>query len=624
MKRNALILAALSGLLTLGAARQASAKLSNDQQVVASVVFKPTSESRLTQYVYDTVDPTSANYHHYLSTTEFAQKFGQSQQYVDAFKRYLNQYHVHAYAYRGRLSLKVRGTRANVNQAFHAKAGHPKGQPSRTYYQLPKQLAHQVVTVIGLNALKSKQNPTPKRTDNRAVFSTLTRKAAGSDGPDTHLKGTAFSKKYGALKFAERYQLTNLYNKGLSGQNQRIGIIAFGDIHRSDLKTYWRQAGTNTDTSRVRKIYVIDNQKKVQASMTTDHVAEQSEATLDVESAGAVAPKAGIDFYTGTSVDNAVNLHTSLFTAFTQAISNNVDRQLSTSYSPHTDDLKLWEEHSATPSQYNHAFNLILEQAAAQGITVFNASGDRGPWEWSHKPLMECHGIPTSPYQVLVGGTTLPYSKVINGKRITVTKERAWGTLAGISADNLKAGAFLGGGGGFSALNPTPRYQQGVPGVNTFSAINLIKYLSDKKIYALNKHPRLITGVHEGRNLPDVAGNADERTGYATYLSCPVPAANKKAKPIIKKLWTIGGGTSYTAPQMAAANAIINSGKNTPVGFWNPQIYQFAQQADTPFNVLADNVDNNNLYYTGQPGKLYNQATGLGTINFDKLYQKFK
>ena len=31
----------------------------------------------------------------------------------------------------------------------------------------------------------------------------------------------------------------------------------------------------------------------------------------------------------------------------------------------------------------------------------------------------------------------------------------------------------------------------------------------------------------------------------------------------------------------------------------------------------------NNLYYTGQPGKIYNQASGLGTINFAKLNAKF-
>jgi hypothetical protein len=73
---------------------------------------------------------------------------------------------------------------------------------------------------------------------------------------------------------------------------------------------------------------------------------------------------------------------------------------------------------------------------------------------------------------------------------------------------------------------------------------------------------------------------------------------------------------------MAGASAVMNSGRSTRIGFWNPQIYKFAQETDSPFNVLADTTSNN-LYYTGQPGKLYNQASGLGTINFAKLNAKF-
>ncbi|WP_279404031.1 hypothetical protein [Secundilactobacillus kimchicus] len=68
---------------------------------------------------------------------------------------------------------------------------------------------------------------------------------------------------------------------------------------------------------------------------------------------------------------------------------------------------------------------------------------------------------------------------------------------------------------------------------------------------------------------------------------------------------------------------MMNSGLNAPIGFWNPQIYKFAQSSDSPFTPLDSITNNDNLYYTGQPGKLYNQATGLGTINFDKLYSNF-
>lgn len=140
----------------------------------------------------------------------------------------------------------------------------------------------------------------------------------------------------------------------------------------------------------------------------------------------------------------------------------------------------------------------------------------------------------------------------------------------------------------------------------------------------VQKNPKVITGTKTGRNLSDVSENADKTTGYAVYASGVqvMPVGNQVLTHPIK-FWQVSGGTSFTTPQMAGANAVMNSGLSQPVGFWNPQIYKFAQQPNSPFTVL-DSVDSTNLYYTGQPGKLYNQASGLGTINFDKLMTLFK
>ncbi len=77
--------------------------------------------------------------------------------------------------------------------------------------------------------------------------------------------------------------------------------------------------------------------------------------------------------------------------------------------------------------------------------------------------------------------------------------------------------------------------------------------------------------------------------------------------------WIPSGGTSIASPQMAATAALINSQPGRKrMGFWNPQIYQLASQTDSPFRPLNDTTDNSNLYYTGQTGTVYNQASGLG------------
>ncbi len=101
-------------------------------------------------------------------------------------------------------------------------------------------------------------------------------------------------------------------------------------------------------------------------------------------------------------------------------------------------------------------------------------------------------------------------------------------------------------------------------------------------MFGLRTH--IILGTGNSRNIPDVAGNADLRTGYAIFVSGNKVSLKAKTHQIIKtpvKMWLVDGGTSYTSPQMAGANAVMNSGRQTPIGFWNPQIYKFAQEGDS-------------------------------------------
>lgn len=629
LKRKQLVVTLLSGLsfLVLGCHVTASAD-ANQDPTIANVVFKPTSELNLTNYVYDTVDPKSTRFHQYLTPNEFAEKFGQSDNYITGFQKYLAKHHVKSFAYRGNLSLKVYGTRQNVNRAFNAKYVKEKGQECKTTYRLPGYLSKQVVAVMGLDQAKpNHKKPAKLKSHQKAAVDQF--QAAATEGsiaangnkPDITSFGNRFSKKYGGLKFANQYQLNQLYDKGLAGQGQRIGIISSSDFYNRDLKVYWHQAGVDNNLGRIHRIYTADNRKNIQRRLNLAMTSPQIEATLDVQMASSVAPKADVDCYIGDNGDDITTSATAHYMSFMQAISDNIDKQLSTSFAPTIELKSQWHDHSLTMAQYNHAFNLMLEQAAAQGITVFRASGDSGASERASSK--ENHAFSTSPYQVIVGGTTLPYTKIVNGKVITVSKERAWGNTDGASSAEIKSGHFSGSGGGFSALNETPRYQQGVSGINTFRAITLLNYHPTTSKYTINKDPNIITGTGTGRNLPDVAGNADIQTGYATYFSGNEASFETgKIHSVFKKYWIMSGGTSYTSPQMAAANAVMNSGRKIPIGFWNPQIYQFAQQSDSPFNAL-DSPDSNNLYFTGQPGKLYNQAAGLGTINFGKLYNKF-
>lgn len=620
MRGKNISLGVLSGVLLLACTANVNAHaatfkmptMRDSSTVVANIALKPQSTSQLVDYAYDTVDPTSPYFHQYLTPDQVATKFGRSSADINDFTTYLAKYHLKSAVYPGNLALKVWGTRVNLIKAFNAKRV-TTGKTYRTKVSLPAKLSDQTVSVIGVYSKK------PKVSKKASVTPSLPKSPTT---PNTDLSKTAFSKRYGALKFADRYQLNNLYSKGLTGKGQRIGVIQLSDFKTSDVLKYWNQSGVSDDAGRINKIYPIESAKTGKLLMSLGVSGAQIESTLDVNQSGAVAPDANIDAYIGISLDNVTSSTSAYYTTFMKAISDNRDQQLTTSFGPNVELDSKWEENASSSMRaYSDAFNIMLEQAAVQGITVFRASGDYGPREEPSKSFN--HVFSTSPYQVITGGTTLPYTKIVGGKLVTVNKERAWGNT--YTNPKTKPSIYPGSGGGFSLLNPTPRYQIGISGVNTFRAIDLLKYT--KGGYLIQKNPRIVFGTGTGRNLPDVSANADNMTGYATYVSGNNLAYNPKTKIITNhpsKTWMVNGGTSFVAPQMAGANAVMNSGRDTSVGFWNPQIYKFATESDSPFTVLDDADNNNNLYYTGQPGKLYNQATGLGTINFDKLYGKFQ
>ncbi|WP_283679823.1 protease pro-enzyme activation domain-containing protein [Lentilactobacillus sp. Marseille-Q4993] len=603
--------------LALMAGGQLSANAASNDTTSISVVLKSRDSAGLQNYVYNTVDPSSPDYKQYLTPTQFATKFGQPDSVVDQYKKLFSKYKVKTTARPGNLTIKVTGKYSNIVKALKAKPSHKTGK-YKTVYTLPKSLKSKTAAVIGLYTQqpKKKKATTTKPKSKLQIHSHADLNTETK--PDTSLSDNEFSKQYGAAKFTNRYHLDDLYKQGHEGQGQSVGVITLVDFHNSDVKHYLDQIGVNDDMSRVTKYYANESKtivaKDLNKKKTGAKIAAQGEATLDVNQATSVAPKAHVNVYVGADPKNKNQNDHNYFNTFAQAVTGNRDRQITTSFAVLNEIVGNPSGFSETPKQYTDAFNILFQQAAAQGITIFNASGDNGARD---KPSSKVNLGIVSPFAVQVGGTTLPYQRIINGKLINVTKERAWGDDYTMSAKEVKNQQFGASGGGFSVLNPLPRFQQGVSGIGTFRAANFVKYDKSGK-GSLNKNAAVFFGTHTGYNVPDVAANADPKTGYAIYVTSGNPSGKHESK-----WYGPSGGTSFAAPQVAAANAVMNSGLSSSTGFWGPQIYKYAQQDDSPFTPLDDADNNNNLYYTGQPGKLYNQATGLGTIDFGKLFTKF-
>ena len=175
------------------------------------------------------------------------------------------------------------------------------------------------------------------------------------------------------------------------------------------------------------------------------------------------------------------------------------------------------------------------------------------------------------------------------------------------------------GTGGYSADEPAPSYQQGVSGTSNFDAVEYLTPVDDETIvpglvepteWSFNPNPPVTSGVVFGaRATPDVSTDADPETGYLVYTAGGLGEA---------------GGTSFVAPQLNGSAAVIDSYLGHRVGFWNPVIYGGAAYGGGLFTQLnTAGTSNDNLYYTGNPGELYNAGDGLGLPNLARIAQLF-
>jgi kumamolisin len=173
----------------------------------------------------------------------------------------------------------------------------------------------------------------------------------------------------------------------------------------------------------------------------------------------------------------------------------------------------------------------------------------------------------------------------------------------GVDEPTAAESFISGGGGGYSSVYATPWYQRGVPGVNRYSAVQWLTPIQNNTAWTFDLNPATVQGGGNGRNLPDVSMDADPQTGYAVY-----------SEVFGGTDWAQYGGTSFVAPQLNGITALINSYAGERVGFWNGQVYRFATSANSPFNPLnTTGQTNDNEFYSGTTGTVYNLATGLGT-----------
>jgi kumamolisin len=475
-----------------------------------------------------------------ISTAELGERYGANPADATLVADVLGRYGLTVTEFQlGTRRLKVSGMIAAMSAAFGTSltsvtSRRPDGSGSVTHryrtggLSVPAELSGVIVAVLGLD----------DRPQARAHFRRLTDAPGGVAAPHAASAGVPLT----ALQVASFYD----FPASTDGTGQTIALIELGGgYNASDLSTYF--SGLNLSVPTVTAVGVDGGANSPGSSA-------DGEVELDIEVAGAVAPKASIVVYFAPNTD--------------QGFSDAISEAINATPTPIVVSISWGGPESSWSSQSMSSMNEVISDAATLGTTVTVAAGDNGSSDNPSSTSGVAVDFPaSSPYSLACGGTTL----IGNTATSAITSEVVWNEQAN------NEGAT---GGGVSVVYPRPAWQAdaGVPasaagGSGTGSAAN------------------------PGRGVPDVAGNADPVTGYQVVV-------DGQAQPI--------GGTSAVAPLWAGLIARLAQATGTRFGLLQPLIYKGVTPgaAAAGFN---DVVKGSNGAYKAGPG--WDACTGLGSPN---------
>jgi kumamolisin len=579
-----------------------------------------------------------AGIRHYLSVGQFAGTYGQTKANISALTGYLAKFGIKATVYADDVDVSATGTAGQFDSAlsvtqkqYHvpAQAGRNglSGLPAQTVHGnvsaplLPFQLSSFVLAILGLS------NYAPFADHIAKATTDLIKPQAGSSNSCVATFGLPNGCHLPSY-FSKTYGLNTLYGQGATGSGQTVGIVTLATVDPGAPEHFW------TSIANVKRTGSLTLDNIDGGSGAPSATSGSDETDLDIEQSGGLAPAANVIVY------QAPNTDPGFADAFFTAASQNTASDVSASWGESETYLTAAILNGQEASTYAAAFDEAFLEFAAQGQSAFVSSGDAGAYDASADLGTTNLSVDTpgdSPYVTAAGGTTLPWTGTLTGKvggktvsaPVSVKAQRIWGwdymwpaiaTTTGVSLAKAAETDVVGSGGGFSQIYPAPQYQQGLSGTASFHAVQYLTPasfstvapgLSEPTAWDFTATPPVTSGSGNGRAEPDLSTDADPQTGYLVY-GASAGGINEY------------GGTSFVAPQLNGATAVIDSFLGHRVGFWNPSIYAAATGSQDPFTQLNQaSTSNDNIYYTGNPGQKYNEGIGLGLPDLAKLAGDF-
>jgi len=520
----------------------------------------PEQQAALSTFMDEQMSNDSPNFHKWLTPDEFGRLYGPADTDTQTVTSWLASHGFTAMRVdRGKTVIEFSGNVGQVRSAFHTDihkfvVNGEERQANTSDPQIPAALTPVVAGVVSLHNFPMKSA--------HHVLGQFKRTADGRIEPlftDPSTPPAFFA--LGPADFAKIYNIPS----SMDGTGGNIAIIGFSSINVQDVRDF-------------RALFALPVNDPVVVNNGPDPGlnGEETEADLDVQWSGAVAPKATIHYINseGTLTSDPVVMGAEY------VVDNNSDDVMSLSFT-------VCEANFGT---FNAFFNSLWEQAAAQGITVTVAAGDAGSAGCDDFNIpapasggIAVNGLASTPFNIAVGGTDFDDAGTQNlfwsptnapGTResaLGYIHEVPWNSSCAATATSsnlttcvsppLNLQNILAGGGGPSILYAKPSFQNGIM-PNGIATTDTHRYLPDVSLYAaVNSNSNSFYVICE---TDAVAGNSCTNSSTFNFIGI--------------------GGTSASAPSFAGVIALIgqseaNAGRSRRQGNANLVLYKIAATA---------------------------------------------
>lgn len=399
---------------------QPTGKLAQGTTVDLAIGLPLKNTNALNTLLQQMYDPSSPNFHHYLSPEQFTAQFGPSADDYEMVKNFASVYGLEVIeTYSNRMVLDVRGRVSDVERAFQVNLQtyhHPA--ENRDFYAPDKEpTVPAALPVISVEGLDNYRKPHANYKFKSAVSNGKSKATTGS-GPSGDYIGNDFRNAY-------------VPGTSLNGLGQTVALVEFDGYLASDISEYESLAGrANIPLQNV----LLDGF----GGAPTGNGGEV-EVSLDIEMLVSIAPAlANIVVYEG-SPDNFIPDD-----VLNRIASDNSALQISCSWG--------WTGGPSTITDQ------IFQQMDLQGQTFYDAVGDSDAFTAGANSAngVDNPSLPNqpsdSPFITQVGGTTL----TMNGVGASYSSETVWNWGIRFGEDGV------GSCGGISSFYQIPSWQTGI------------------------------------------------------------------------------------------------------------------------------------------------------------------